>query len=220
MVNNLITFFCTLLTDEYGILETGSCQDFTTMDDCEVEWKRNILLDKGIPLGYAHLIGLYEPDEEITVDSLEKKANKSQKPVGLKKPNKATPAVLDENDKKGQSTEWPKIRSKYGYTSQDTLFPLSSTLPLRESKMIDTQSRSTQPLKKPPQLPDLSLVPHANLTSDIMKQKKKKKKKLSFQDDLPASHDLNEDNQETDAKKAESEDIEHLEDLSFQEGRF
>ncbi|XP_039187558.1 reticulocyte binding protein 2 homolog b-like isoform X3 [Crotalus tigris] len=202
---------------EYGILETGSCQDFTTIDDCEVEWKRNILLDKGIPLGYAHLIGLYEPDEEITVDSLEKKANKSQKPVGLKKTNKATPAVLDEKDKKDQSSEWPKIRSKYGYTSQDTLFPLSSTLPLRESKMIAPQSKSRGPSKKPPELPDLSLVPHANLSSDIMKQKKKKKKKLLFQDDLSARPNLNEDNQETDAKKAESEDTEYSEDLPFQE---
>ncbi|XP_034271867.1 EF-hand calcium-binding domain-containing protein 13 isoform X2 [Pantherophis guttatus] len=205
--------------NEYGILERGSCQDFPTMDDSEVERRRNILLDKGIPLGYAHLIGLYEPGEELTIDSLEKKANKFQKPVGLKQTGKATDAVsVDEKDKKEQSTEWPKVRSKYGYTSHDTLFPLSSTLPLGESKMITSQTKLRLPLKKPPILPDLSLVPHASLSSESMKQKKKKKKKkLSFQEDLPTRHDLDEDKQETDAMKAESEDTELSEDLSFQE---
>ncbi|XP_026538577.1 EF-hand calcium-binding domain-containing protein 13 [Notechis scutatus] len=210
---------------EYGILDRESCQGFPTMDDSEVERRRNILLDKGIPLCYAHLVGLYEPDEEITIDSLEKKANKFQKLVGLKQTNKATAAVsVDEKDKKDQSTEWPKIRSKYGYTSHDTLFPLSSTLPLGESKIMATQSKTRWPLKKPPVLPDLSLVPHASLSSESIKQKKKKKKKkLSFQDDIPTRHDedkqeLDEDKQETEAKRDESEDMGHLEDLSFQEG--
>ncbi|KAH0626928.1 hypothetical protein JD844_002231 [Phrynosoma platyrhinos] len=191
--------------DEYISLERGPCQDFTNLDDLDFQWQEKwCLLNKEILSDRADLITFYDPDEEIDLAQLQRGTNIPQKPVGLRQPNTTSPVChIEEKDKGYQGIAWPKVRP--GYTSQDTLFPLSSSLPFKESDNVKKQKtiRFAPAMDQNAPSAPFSIAQSANYEAI---QKRKKKKTLSFQEHLPRRYDSEDDSpQASNSRKPGSE---------------
>lgn len=190
--------------DEKATLERGFYWGFADMGDLKPRWRRIwSSLDQEIA-AHAHLIPLitlYDAAEETALPQLQKPTRKSQRPdVDQKRPSLASPVgqlVEKEKDKDYPVIEWPKVRPRFRYTSQDTLFPLSSTLTLPAKGKIPAKLPEEQPkTRKMSGIPEeeTASLPVAQPTSDQgevtkLTQKKPRIKKLTFQESLPTRYD-------------------------------
>ncbi|XP_061448101.1 EF-hand calcium-binding domain-containing protein 13 [Rhineura floridana] len=199
--------------DECATLERGSYQSFANiMGDLETRWRRNwSLLDKEISPAHAHLAMFYDPDVEVALAQLQKRTSKSQRPVDQRRPSTASPECHVEE----KGTKWPRVRPTFGYTSQDTLFPLSSSLSFKEWGRPSAQQTKTRKSSMSAGQDDVpfSLVKMSANYEAI--QQHKKKKILSFQEKLPRRYDSEENCQKS---NSESEIKEHPEVQSAQQG--
>nr|XP_028559006.1 uncharacterized protein LOC114582269 isoform X2 [Podarcis muralis] len=162
----------------------GSSRGFSSnTDDSETQWRM-------LP---AHQPLFYNPDYDDALAQLRKRKTKSQKPAEAEQTKPST--AIPESRVEEKTIEWPKVRRSFGYTSQDTLFPLSSTLSLKEDARISAQKARKMSLSAS-QEEDVSF---SVINYDAI-QKQKKKKRLSFSKDLPRRYDFEETFQTSDSE--------------------
>ncbi|XP_060138061.1 uncharacterized protein LOC118094582 [Zootoca vivipara] len=166
----------------------GSSRGFSSnTDDSETQWR--------ILPAHTHPPLFYNPDYDAALAQLRKRKNKSQKPAEPEAEQTKPSTEVPESRVEEKSIEWPKVRRGFGYTSQDTLFPLSSTLSLKEDAKISAQkARKMSLIASQAEEQPFSLINY-----DLI-QKQKKKKRLSFQKDLPTRYEFEEAFQTSDSE--------------------
>ncbi|XP_062814243.1 EF-hand calcium-binding domain-containing protein 13 isoform X2 [Anolis carolinensis] len=192
--------------DEYISSERGPFLDIANLCDLNSLWQKK-MLEKELPPDRDDLITFYDPDEVIDLAELQRETPVPKKSVGLKQPRITYPVhPIEEKDKGQQNIVWPKIQPSFCYSSQNTLFPLISSLPLKKAGNVQKQKTKGFSLTHGPNgsPAPISVVQSANHEA-IKKQKKKKS--LSFQMNLPRRYD-SEDNksQEPNSRKPGSEE--------------
>ncbi|KAF7239183.1 EF-hand calcium-binding domain-containing protein 13 [Varanus komodoensis] len=220
---NILTFLLTVRgatglcteVDDYA-----TSQDFAAVGDLEtlLRRKRSLLEGETQP-GHANLFTFYDPDEGVTLAQLQKGKNKSQKSEGPRRPQTASPEChTEQKSKENQGIQWPKVRPHFGYTSQYTLFPLSSSLCFKEQDKQFVQKPNTKELSpRVDQKSAPSSVAQIRSSHEVFPQQRKKKM-LTFQEKLPKRYDHEDNVHVANPKTSGSEGQQHSEDLSAQQG--
>ncbi|XP_044303116.1 EF-hand calcium-binding domain-containing protein 13 isoform X3 [Varanus komodoensis] len=219
---NILTFLLTVRgatglcteVDDYA-----TSQDFAAVGDLEtlLRRKRSLLEGETQP-GHANLFTFYDPDEGVTLAQLQKGKNKSQKSEGPRRPQTASPEChTEQKSKENQGIQWPKVRPHFGYTSQYTLFPLSSSLCFKEQDKQFVQKPNTKELSpRVDQKSAPSSVAQIRSSHEVFPQQRKKKM-LTFQEKLPKRYDHEDNVHVANPKTSGSEGQQHSEDLSAQQ---
>uniref|UniRef100_A0ACB8EUX7 Uncharacterized protein n=1 Tax=Sphaerodactylus townsendi TaxID=933632 RepID=A0ACB8EUX7_9SAUR len=162
--------------DEYPALNWRSFGDVNGYS--EFRWRRTCSSDRDIPAHQTAMITFCSAEEAIAFTEFQKQKNKPQRPVYLKRPSTTSPICPEEESKKKDTIKWPKVRPSFGYTSQDTLFPLKSTLRSKATESVPIQQAETenQSCEDPS-----SLLSQSNIST----KDGQTKKKLSFYYELP-----------------------------------
>nr|XP_020653629.1 uncharacterized protein LOC110081351 isoform X3 [Pogona vitticeps] len=171
--------------DEYTSLAMRPYQDFTHFGDSESSWRGKwSTLNREMPPGHTDLFTFHNPHKEVDLAQLQKEATKSQKSDGLRKPRTSSlMPQTEEKDKLCKVFEWPKIQPRLRYSSQDTLFPLSSTLCIKE----ETPSRHPKTTSLSPSVGQKAVPAPSSIAQSVNYKtfQQKMRKKLSFQENLP-----------------------------------
>lgn len=150
-------------------------------------------------------VTFYEADQEFALDQFWKGSSESQRSSTERPKTAPLPnAVEEEKDIVSHPIEWPKVRPTFGYSSQDTLFPLTTSLSFKE------EARRFMPKRlswSPGQDYEPASVRQMRMRNAALEQKKKKT--LSFPEDPPRRYGTEEnEKQKSDSWSAKSEDKE------------
>ncbi|KAJ6611822.1 hypothetical protein lerEdw1_015202 [Lerista edwardsae] len=149
-------------------------------------------------------VTFYDADQELALDQFRKGSSDSQRSsTDTKRPKTAPLPSADEEEKEkvSHTVEWPKVRPTFGYSSQDTLFPLTTSLSFKEEARKFAPNR---PSLSPGQ--DFELVTAMQMRMRNAALEQKKKKTLSFPEDLPRRYDTEDkEKQKSDSGSAKSE---------------
>lgn len=149
----------------------------------EHRWKSKCPLGRQTLAHRTPLIAFCSAEEAIAFTELQKQESPPERPADSERPSAASSVCpAEENGKKKGIMKWPQPRPGFGYSSQDTLFPIESTLTGKKSEEASAWREaggedSPSPLSQP------------NITPKINQPKKKR---LSFSLDLPKRYSAEE----------------------------
>ncbi|KAL8175941.1 UNVERIFIED_CONTAM: hypothetical protein K2H54_015273 [Gekko kuhli] len=168
--------------EEYPTLNWRSFGDANDVGYSELRWRRKCSLDREIFAPRIPMVTFCSAEEAIAFTELQRQKSKPQRAVDLKRPRTASPASPAEEEKKKDIIKWPKARQGFGYTSQDTLFPLESTLCSKKMANARVQQAETEETVNQSGEDSPSLLSRLNITPRVNQTKKKR---LSFFHELP-----------------------------------
>lgn len=154
-------------------------------------------------------VTFYDADQAFSLNQFRRDTIESQTSADMKRPKTAPLLGPGGEEKDKRSFEWPKVRSTFGYSSQDTLFPISINLLTK-----DESKKAPGRLSWSPDQDSVPLSPAQLKIKDAALEQKKKKKKLFFPEEIPKRYNSGyTEKQKVDFKNAKSEGQEDAAEL-------
>ncbi|XP_077171229.1 uncharacterized protein LOC143826348 [Paroedura picta] len=166
--------------NQYPMLNWRSFGDVSGIGYSELRWRGKCSADRQMLVHHIPMATFCSAEEAVAFTELQRQQNKPQKPVDLKRPSTASPpGPAEENKKKKGIIKWPRAHMSFGYRSQDTSFPLESTLCRKKHEDAPVQKAETENQSSED---FLCMLPRPNVTPKVNQTKKKR---LSFANELP-----------------------------------